>query len=106
MECFQKVHCPECNGTQVTKAGFTDQKKQRYRCHEPMCAKYHFLTSYSYKAYDTGVKEQAINMAINGSGIRDTARVLNISRNTITTTIKKRKYPSPSQSQLTYRKYG
>lgn len=41
------------------------------------------MLSYRYKAIEPGVKPQVVDMAINGSGIRDTARVLKISNNTV-----------------------
>jgi len=44
-----------------------------------------------YRAYQAGIKEQAVEMVINGSGIRDTARVLKIDKNTIISTLKKAK---------------
>ncbi len=40
-----------------------------------------------YRAYREGIKEQAVEMAINGSGIRDTARALKIDKNTIISTL-------------------
>ena len=50
------------------------------------------MLSYRYKAYNDGVViEQAIDMAINSSGMRDTDRVLGISRNTISKALKKRR---------------
>ncbi len=52
------------------------------------------MTKYRYKAYEPGVKEQVVEMAINGSGIRDTARVLHINKNTVIATLKKNKRPS------------
>jgi hypothetical protein len=36
-----------------------------------------------------GVKRQVVDMAINGSGIQDTSRVLSISKNTVISTPKK-----------------
>jgi hypothetical protein len=47
------------------------------------------MLSYRYKAYQPGIKEQVVDMAINGSGIRDTARVLQISKGTVSSTLKK-----------------
>ena len=91
MALYQKIHCPECGNTDIMKAGFTAERKQRYRCRFTECDKSHFLLDYSYRAYLPGVKKQAVDMAINGSGIRDTARVLNISRTTILSALKKRK---------------
>ena len=40
-----------------------------------------------YRAYQAGIKEQVVEMAINGSGICDTARVLKIDKNTIISTL-------------------
>ncbi len=37
------------------------------------------------------IKQKIIDMALNGSGIRDTARVLGVSMNTVMSEIKKRK---------------
>ena len=47
------------------------------------------MKAYCYKAYESGMKEQVIDMAINGSSIRDTSRVLKISKNTVIATLKK-----------------
>jgi IS1 family transposase len=48
------------------------------------------MLDYRYKAYEQGIKEQVVDMAINGSGIRDTARVLKINKNTVISTLKKK----------------
>jgi transposase-like protein len=50
------------------------------------------MLNYRYRACQTGIKECVVEMAINGSGIRDTARVLKINKNTIIRTLKK---PTP-----------
>jgi len=62
-------------------------KKQRYRCKD--CGK-QFLTRYTYRAYLPETKTLIIKMTLNGSGIRDISRVLEISANTVLTTIKQR----------------
>jgi InsA C-terminal domain len=43
----------------------------------------------AYKGRSPQIKEQIIEMALNGSGIRDTARVLKISTNTVMNELKK-----------------
>ena len=48
------------------------------------------MLQYRYKAYEPGVKEQVVDMALNGSGVRDTVRVLKISKGTVLSTLKKR----------------
>ncbi len=62
---------------------------QRYRCQNEDCLTKTFLLDYRYKAYVPGVKRQVVEMAINGSGIRDTGRVLGINKNTVISTLKK-----------------
>jgi transposase-like protein len=47
------------------------------------------MPNYRYRAYGPGIKAQVVEMAINGSGIRDTARVLKINKNTVISTLKK-----------------
>lgn len=47
------------------------------------------MLEYSYRAYEPGVKEQLLDMASNGKGIRNTARTLNISKGTVISTLKK-----------------
>ncbi len=59
-----------------------------------------FILKYKYRAYEPGIKEQIIEMAINGSGTRDTARVLKIDKDTVTSVLKKRKESSTSKSKL------
>ena len=49
------------------------------------------MLNYCYKAYEKGINKKVIDMSINGSGIRDTARVLNISKNTVVARLKKKK---------------
>ncbi|NOR69460.1 MAG: hypothetical protein GQ532_07160 [Methylomarinum sp.] len=49
------------------------------------------MLDYNYKACEYGVTERMVEMAINGSGIRNTARVLKINKNTVINTLKKRK---------------
>ncbi|MDE1465863.1 IS1 family transposase [Spartinivicinus sp. A2-2] len=72
----------------VILRGCTPEGKQRYLCKNESCKK-SFLLDYSNKAYQPGVKETIIDMMLNGSGIRDIARVLSVSSNTVTDTIKK-----------------
>lgn len=71
------------------KAGRNRTGTQRYRCQASNCETKTFMLEYRYRAYEPGIKEQAVEMAINGSGIRDTARVLKINKNTVISTLKK-----------------
>ncbi|OQX12488.1 MAG: hypothetical protein BWK73_14890 [Thiothrix lacustris] len=53
------------------------------------------MLTYRYKAYQPGIKTQVVDMAINSSGIRDTARVLGIAKGTVISTLKKKRLKSP-----------
>jgi insertion element IS1 protein InsB len=77
------VRCPQCHSDQVIKGGVTKAGKQRYRCQHANCSRYSFVLDPSYQGHVPEVKEQIIDMALNGSGVRDTARVLKISPTTI-----------------------
>ena len=94
------VQCPHCHSDQVGKGGQTSTGKQRYRCQNEACPHRTFLRDYSYRGCLPEVKRQAVDMAVNGSGIRDTARVLEISKDTVLSELKKRK---TSLSPLTHR---
>ena len=81
----QIVLCKYCNSDHVVRYG-TQSGRSRFRCKD--CGRI-FKTDYAYRAYESGVKEQVAEMAMNGSGIRDTARVLGIGKNTVISTLKK-----------------
>ena len=84
------VRCPHCDRDQVIKRGKTENGKQRYRCQQPNCPAQTFILDYAYQGYLPEVKKQIVDMALNGSGIRDTARVLKISPTTVIQELKKR----------------
>lgn len=88
------------------KSGRSGLGTQRYRCRNPECSTKTFMLAYRYKACEPGIKDQVVDMAINGSGIRDTARVLKINKNTVINTLKKVGRHRPSQSQLRSLKFG
>ena len=100
MACYQKVLCPHCGSDHIIKAGTSAKGEQRYRCKNPDCTLVTFMQAYCYKAYEHGVKARIVDMALNGSGVRDTARVLKVSRNTVMGTIKKSLPYSHDQSEF------
>ena len=87
---MQALHCPNCQGTNIIRHGTTRQHKQRYRCQETVCNGGTFLLDYTYPGHSVGVKQQIVDMAMNASGIRDTARVLHISPSTVIKALKKK----------------
>ena len=86
-----EVVCPLCQQNNVVKFGLTAQGKQRYLCNHTTCENKTFILDYKNKGYLSQIKKQIVDMAINGSGIRDTARVLGIGVNTVIKALKKRK---------------
>jgi transposase-like protein len=84
------ICCPHCGQDQVVKRGKTEQGKQRYLCMNRQCPTKTFILDYSYNGYLPTVKDRIIDMAVNGSGIRDTARVLQISPTTVINELKKK----------------
>jgi transposase-like protein len=86
---MQALHGPNCQGTNIIRHGTTRQGKQRYRCQEAVCNGGTFLVDDTCPGHSVGVKQQIVNMAMNTSGIRDTARVLPISPTTVIKELKK-----------------
>ena len=72
---LEPIHCPDCDGIEVIKHGKTPDGKQRYFCQTSACTRRTFILQYTYAAYLPQVKPQIGDMAVNGSGIQDTARV-------------------------------
>ena len=88
------VLCPYCQSNQVVKRGKTNTGKQRYRCQNPECSHQSFLLDPAYRGRLPAIKQQVIEMSLNGSGVRDTARVLKISTATVIHELKKKGLPS------------
>ena len=85
------VLCRHCNSDKIIKVGKRLLKSkpegiQTYKCKS--CSKY-FQLEYKQIGRLPETKESIIEMCTNGSGIRDTARVLKISTSTVINTIKK-----------------
>lgn len=86
---YEKVKCPYCGSEDVVRNGKSPTGKQRYLCLNHNCKHKSFQLEYEKNAYKPGVREQVVNMAMNGSGTRDTGRVLHISKDTVTAILKK-----------------
>ena len=79
------VVCRSCGSTSVYRHGKSPSGEQRYRCKD---CRHCFQMHYRYKAHEPGVTEKIVDMAMNGSGVRDTGRVLGISPTTVITHLK------------------
>ena len=84
-----KVICPGCKCDNVVCNGKTKKGIQRYLCKNESCTHRSFQLNYTYNACEPGMYEKIIDMAMNGSGVRDTGRVLGISKDTVTSVLKK-----------------
>src|SRR5713101_8472507 len=87
---FIAVQCPHCHSEQSVKRGKTRCGTQRYLCQNMACAKGSFLLDYRNRGCVPEVKQTIIDMSLNASGIRDTARVLQISTDTVLNELKKK----------------
>ena len=72
------VRCPHCQSEAVVKYGKTSNGKERFRCQQREQCGRTFLRSYAYPGCLPTVKQQIVEMTLNGSGIRDIARVLQV----------------------------
>ena len=87
---FQILDCPNCHGTDIVKHGKSPEGKQRYKCRENVCNGRTFILDYAYPGQSRQVKQQIVDIALNGSGVRDTARVLHVSPSTVIRELKKK----------------
>jgi len=94
-----QVSCPDCHSTQVIKAGKQPNGTQRYRCQNPTCERTIFQLTHVAHGRLPETQRQIVEMALNGSGIRDTARVLRVSPVTVLSVLKKRAHRKLSQSR-------
>jgi transposase-like protein len=89
------VLCPHCHSDHVIKGGKTKAGQQRFKCQHTACPCYSFQRDLLYKGRAPAIKEQIVDMSLNGSGIRDTARVGKISPSAVINPLKKKSLYSP-----------
>src|SRR3989441_11488385 len=87
---FIAVRCPHCHSEQVVKRDKTRRGTQRYLCQNTACATESFLLVYRNRGCLPAVKHTLIDMRLNASGSRETARVLRISTDTVLSEIKQK----------------
>jgi len=83
-----EVRCIHCKSKKVVKTGKQTNGTPRCKCKD--CGKT-FQTEYLSRGASPETKKLIVKMALNGSGIRDTSRVLGVSQNTVIAVLKKRK---------------
>ena len=87
---FIAVCCPHCPSEQIVKRGKTRRGTQRDLSQNTACTTGSFLLDYRNRGCLPAVKQTIIDMSLNASGIRDTARVLRISIDTVLSELKKK----------------
>ena len=92
---LRPVLCPHCHSDHVIKGGKTKAGQQRYKCQNADCPCYSFQLDLLYKGRVPAIKAQIVDMRLNGSGSRDTVRVLQISPTTVINELKKKSLRSP-----------
>ena len=97
-----KVKCPYCGSEEVSLYGKNSTTgKQRYLCRNKACSHKTFQMEYKNNACRPGMKEKIVEMTMNGSGTRDTGRVLKVSPNTVTKVLKKQKQLQNKSMKIT-----
>ena len=99
------VSCPDGQSTKVIKAGTQPNGTPRYRCQTPACRRAIFQLVDVAHGRRPETQRQMVEMALNGSGIRDTARVLRISPVTVLKVLKKRGSTKPGQQRSVSHRY-
>src|SRR5215510_2932019 len=97
---YVPVPCPHSQSTEVLKAGQQANGAQRYQCQNDRCTRRIFLLHYQDRGRVPEIRRQVVDMAINGSGVRDTARVLRISPTTVIAVIKKSRRAATRQPRV------
>ena len=96
MTVWIAVTCASCHSKDVIRNGKTSHGKQRYKCRNQESPRCTFILDYTNQGYKPEVKRKIVDMSVNGSGVRDTARVLNISTSTVIKELKKTRINSNS----------
>jgi transposase-like protein len=95
----ERVRCPHCESMEVVRYGTTANGKERFRCQQADRCGRTFIREYAYQGRVPQVKRQIVEMTLNGSGVRDIARVLQISPTTVIEELKKRPPPSTTSTK-------
>lgn len=89
MTIWIPVLCPDCHLDNVIKHGKSPKGKQRHFCQNSDCLRRTFVLNTEHPGRQQAVKQKIVEMALNGSGIRDTAWVLQVSPATVIRELKK-----------------
>jgi transposase-like protein len=85
----EAVRCPHWHSEEVVKYGTASNGQARSRCQQGGTCGRTFIRVYAYPGRLPAVKRQMVEMTLNGGGRRDSARVLQVSPNTVVREVKK-----------------
>ena len=90
---MEVVQCPHCQSREVVKYGTASNGKDGIGVSRArhVAGRFHH---YTYPGCVPEVKRQMVEMTLNGSGIRDIARVLQVGPTTVIKELKKKLPPS------------
>ncbi len=100
MTVWLAVHCPHCQRKDVKKLGTSSNGKRRYRCLNSECPHSTFSLNLDDPGRKREVKQQIVEMTLNGSAVRDIARVLHISTATVIQELKENSTLVKCQSEI------
>ncbi len=86
---FIAVRCPHCQSDQILQRGKTARGTQRSLCQHTLCAQGSVLLDYCNRGCLPAVKQTSIDMRLNASGVRDTARSLHSCPTTVLRALRK-----------------
>ena len=89
MAVWLSVLCPDCSSDNIIKYGKLSTGKQRYLCQNSDCLRRTFVFDTEQPGRMRETKHKIVEMTLNGSGVRDTARVLQVSPATVIRELKK-----------------
>ena len=87
---FIAVRCPSCHSDRIVKRGKTRQGTQRYLCHNTAWTLQSFRLEYRYQGRWPEGKHQIMDRSLQASGVRETARVLRSSTDTVRRELRKK----------------
>lgn len=99
MTVLVTVYCTHCQSSEVIRHGKSTNGKQRFRCLESECPYRTFSLNLAYPGRNREVKQQIVEMTLNGSAVRHIARVLHVSISTVIRELKKTRSPQTCQSK-------
>jgi insertion element IS1 protein InsB len=80
---FSSSHLSHLQSAAMVIYGKTPDGTQRFHGQNPSCHRRTFLMEYTPRGFRQEIKQQSVDLALHGSGIRDTARVLGMSPTTV-----------------------